>query len=316
MTGLCPVITSFAQAPPQPGGSFPQAAISNGVLFARFYLPDTAAGYYRATRFDWSGVLPELTYKGHSFTGQWFPKYDPLINDAIMGPVESFVPIPAGDRFVHIGVGVLNNPASKPWSPFKLYPILNPGRWTTKTKKASIEFRQQLSDPAGSYTYTKRISLNKNSLTVYHSLKNTGRTSIETDVFNHNFFLIDTSSTAPGASLKFGFRLTATEARGLDSLAALQDDSITILRPLRDKQSVYAVLHGYGDSPKDYDITVVHRPAGAGIRITADRPLSKLVFWGNPKNLCPEPYIHIKAAPGETFTWTIRYELYTLNNAK
>ena len=53
--------------------------------------------------------------------------------------------------------------------------------------------------------------------------------------------------------------------------------------------------------------------AFALVRIRADRPFSRLVYWGSVKTLCPEPYIHISVAPGETFTWTIRYDFYTLN---
>src|ERR1700760_3083047 len=87
----------------------PQAEISNGVIHARFYLPDSVNGYYRSTRFDWSGVMSSLEYNGHSYFGQWFEKYAPLIHDAIMGPVESFSPLGygVGDSFTQIGVGVL-----------------------------------------------------------------------------------------------------------------------------------------------------------------------------------------------------------------
>ncbi|HVN82228.1 MAG TPA: hypothetical protein VMW38_24805, partial [Terriglobia bacterium] len=43
---------------------FPQADISNGVIRADFFLPDPDHGYYRGTRFDWSGVISSLKYKG------------------------------------------------------------------------------------------------------------------------------------------------------------------------------------------------------------------------------------------------------------
>ncbi len=64
---------------------FPQAEISNGLIKAKLLLPDAQSGYYQSTRFDWSGVMESLEYKGHSYFGQWFKKYDPKINDAIMG---------------------------------------------------------------------------------------------------------------------------------------------------------------------------------------------------------------------------------------
>src|SRR5260221_12500232 len=112
----------------------PQADISNGIIHARLYLPDTAVGYYRATRFDWSGVMPVLEYKGHQFITQWFPKYAPTIHDAIMGPVESFGPIgwreaAIGGSFVQIGVGVLVRPDSGAYTPFKYYTIRDAGVW-------------------------------------------------------------------------------------------------------------------------------------------------------------------------------------------
>ncbi len=73
------------------------------------------------------------------------------------------------------------------------------------------------------------------------------------------------------------------------------------------------MLHGYGNTPADYDIRLENHLTGAAVRIRANRPFSKLVYWGSVKTLCPEPYIHISVAPGGTFTWTIRYEFYTLN---
>jgi hypothetical protein len=68
----------------------PQAAISNSHVRAQLYLPDAQSGYYQGTRFDWSGVISSLEANGHSYFGQWFPRYDPKLHDAITGPVEEF----------------------------------------------------------------------------------------------------------------------------------------------------------------------------------------------------------------------------------
>src|SRR5438309_5820121 len=57
--------------------SAPEAEIDNGVLKVRFYLPDARKGFYRGTRFDWSGVIGSLEYKGHRYYGPWFTKTDP-----------------------------------------------------------------------------------------------------------------------------------------------------------------------------------------------------------------------------------------------
>ena len=58
----------------------PEARITNGIITANLYLPDNESGYYRASRFDWSGVISSLEYKGHSFFGQWFKNYNPNVS--------------------------------------------------------------------------------------------------------------------------------------------------------------------------------------------------------------------------------------------
>ena len=72
------------------GADFPHAEISNREIRAKLLLPNADTGYYRGSRFDWSGVIESLTYKGHSYFGKWFAHYSPTQHDAIMGPVEEF----------------------------------------------------------------------------------------------------------------------------------------------------------------------------------------------------------------------------------
>jgi hypothetical protein len=43
---------------------FPEAEITNGLIRAHFYLPESGKGYYQGTRFDWSGITTSLEYKG------------------------------------------------------------------------------------------------------------------------------------------------------------------------------------------------------------------------------------------------------------
>jgi hypothetical protein len=70
--------------------TFPEAEISNNLIRARLLLPDPERGYYRATRFDWSGLISSLECDGHNYFGPWFERHDPKTHDAIVGPVEEF----------------------------------------------------------------------------------------------------------------------------------------------------------------------------------------------------------------------------------
>lgn len=302
-----------AQSFPDP----PAAVITNGMVHAKLLLPDAEKGYYRGTRFDWSGVVSELEYKGHSFCGQWFAKYNPTTHDAILGPADAFDPLGydstrAGSRFIKIGVGLLETDKAAPYAPFKYYKVVNGGNWNVEKTKNSVRLTQTLASDSGyAYVYNKEVKLLKGKpvMLLEHSLKNTGSRTIETEVFNHNFFVLDKQQAGPGLLLKFSFPLSAEGSRGLGQIADLRGDSLVMLRTPVGHESVYAIMHGYSGSEKDYHILLKNDNSGAAIQIDGDKPLSKLVCWGSATILCPEPYIHIKVNPGETFRWTIRYEL-------
>jgi hypothetical protein len=128
---------------PSPGCSalqqanYPKASITNGQVQAVLYLPDAKNGYYRASRFDWSGVIPCLAYKGHTYFGIWFPHYDPLLADAIAGPVEEFrssdgaldyAQAKPGELFVKLGVGVLRKRDDSAYQFMYTYPLVDGGK--------------------------------------------------------------------------------------------------------------------------------------------------------------------------------------------
>jgi hypothetical protein len=307
---------------------FPKAAISNGIVHAVVYLPDTASGYYRGARFDWAGVVPELEVHGHSYAGQWFEKYAPTINDAIMGPVESFDPLGYGEAapggsFVAVGIGLLSRPDALPYTPFRYYKLLNSGNWTVKSGADRVEFRQVLNDTGYSYDYHKNLELvrGKAELVIRHTLKNTGKRIIETNVYDHNLWLLDRQPVGPGLEFRFPFSLRATEARRIGSVSATGDKGTGMFAAVRDSQIVflqkpvgredcYAVLGGYGETAKDYRFSIENHNTGAGLRVEGDRPLSKLVFWSSSTIACPEPYIRVTVKPGESFSWTLTYSFY------
>jgi hypothetical protein len=300
----------------------PEAEISNGLITAKLYLPDPERGYYRGTRFDWSGVMPSLKYAGHEYFGQWFPSYDPKLHDAIMGPVEEFrtgdsslgyEQAKPGETFIRIGVGVVRKPEERRYQTFRTYDIVDPGKWTVRKGSDRVEFIHELKDETGyAYVYSKIVRLvkGKPELVLEHALKNTGRRPIETSQYNHNFFVIDGRPTGPDFVVKFPFELQSV--RELQDAAQVRGGELNYLRELQKGQSVFTELKGFGPSAKDYDIRIENRAAGAGVRIVGDKPLSKIVFWSIQTTVCPEPYIDLQVKPGGQAKWRIRYEFYTL----
>jgi hypothetical protein len=77
-------------------------------------------------------------------------------------------------------------------------------------------------------------------------------------------------------------------------------------------QSAAAELSGFGSSARDFDFRVENRKSGAGVRVTGDRPLSRLYFWSTRATVCPEAYVDMKIEPGQESHWAIHYEFYTV----
>lgn len=300
-----------------------EATLSNSEIRATLYLPDAQSGYYRGTRFDWSGVIASLEWHGHSFFGKWFDRYDPKIHDAITGPVEEFLTNGAGlgydeakpgDSFVRIGVGAVRKPDEAKYRQFSTYEIVDPGKWTVTKGPDWIQFVHELHDTAGyAYVYRKKVRLVRNTLVLEHQLKNLGRKTIATSVYEHNFFMLDGKPTGPDAVVRFVFEPRATGA--LDGLADVRGRTLVYLHELEPRQTVQTDLEGFGRGAKDYDIRVENRQTGAGVRQTGDRPMSKLHLWSIRTTICPEAFIDLRIEPGKESTWRITYEFYQVHSS-
>jgi len=306
----------------------PQAEISNGTVHARLYLPDAANGYYRATRFDWSGVVASLEFQGHNYFGVWFPRYDPKLHDAITGPVEEYrtgesglgyADAKVGGTFVRIGVGLLKKPEEARFGQFETYEIVDNGKWTVKASAGAVEFTQVVADPASGYAYlykkTVRLAKDAPRLIIEHSLKNTGRKTIETNVYNHGFFMLDGQPSGPDFTVKFPFDVKAVA--DLQGLAEVRGKELHYLKELQPGgQSVHTQLTGFGDSARDFDFRVENRKTGAGVHVSGDRPLWKIDFWSIRTTVCPEEYIDMKIEPGQESRWLLTYDFYVLPPAR
>jgi hypothetical protein len=313
-------LLSIASAALSHAGDFPQAQITNGPIKAVILLPNAQEGYYRGTRFDWSGNIASLEYKGHNYFGKWFDKYDPKIHDAIMGPVEEFRTndsalgydqAKAGGTFVKIGVGVLRKPDEPAYKFATPYQIVNGGKWTSRSSAGEVQFRHVLVDASGyAYVYQKTVRLVKGKprMIIEHRLKNTGKLPIETSVYDHNFFVIDGQPSGPNFSVTFPFAVQTVA--DVAKTAVAKGNELTYVRELPAGESVFTELKGYGSTSKDYDIRVENTKEKVGAHITGDQPLSKLLFWSIRSTLCPEAYVSMKIDPGKTSEWKMTYDFY------
>jgi hypothetical protein len=316
-------------------GSYPQTEISNGVLRATIYLPDAEKGFYRGMRFDWAGVMASLEYKGHGYFGPFFEKFDPAVADveigdpvvagiasAASGPVEEFIgadesalgysEAKPGEAFCKVGVGALRKIDYAPYSSYVNYPIVSGGKRTVKSGPDWIEFTQVADCGVGyAYDYTKTIRLLKNEpvMNIEHHLVNRGAKTIETQVYDHNFMVIDHQGAGPAVEVAFPFSPKPTKP--LDPLAEVRGKQLVFPKELKGKDTFYGEFRGFGKTVADYEIRVENKSTGAGVVITADQPLANLGVWAVRTIVAPEPYIAIKIPAGHDFTWKYTYRFYS-----
>ena len=322
----------------------PTATISNGQVRATLQLPDANDGYYRGTRFDWSGAIASLQAGGHEYFGQWFAHWDPKVHDSITGPVEDYAPLNydaarPGETFVKIGIGVLKKADEQPYRFAAPYELLDTGKWSVRKGADFVEYRHQVSDPKSGYGYvytkTLRLTRGKQQLTIEHVLRNNGAKAIATNVYNHGFFMLDRQPTGPDITVTFPFDVKAT--RDMTGLAEVRGRQIVYLAELQEnapaappaapaaavapvagtvpagprRQTASTGVEGFSPTDaKDFDITIENHRSGAGVRITGDRPLWKINFWSVRTTVCPEAYVEVKAEPGRETRWKLTYDFY------
>jgi hypothetical protein len=321
-------------------GAYPQTKLSNGVLDATIYLPDAEKGFYRGTRFDWAGVISSLEYKGHSYFGPFFEKFnssvrdvvigDPIeagVNSAASGPVEEFIGADGsalgyvgakpGEAFCKIGVGSLRKTDNASYSSYTNYSILDGGKRVVRSGLGWIEFTQQLHCGSGyGYSYTKTIRLLENTpeMTIEHRLVNTGEKPIETRVYDHNFLTIDHQSTGPDVVISFPFLPVPNKAMG--RLARVRGNQLVFSKDLTGHDTFDQKFTGFGNTAIDYQIQIENHSTGAGVTIRGDRPLVNVEVWAVRTAVAPEPHVEIKVAAGREFTWKYTYRFYTVAGVK
>ena len=315
-------------------GPYPQTEISSGALRAKIDLPDAEKGFYRGMRFDWAGVITSLEHKGHSYFGAFFEKFDPAVADVVIGdpvvagmasaasgPVEEFITADEsalgyssakpGEAFCKIGIGSLRKIDNAPYSSYVNYPIVNPGKRAVKRGADWIEFTQLVDCGSGyGYAYTKTIRLLKNEpiMAIEHHLVNTGSKPIQTQVYDHNFLIIDHRGAGPAIEITFPF--AARPTKPLAAFAEIRGSRLVFPKDLKGSDTFYGEFRGFGETPAAYEIRVENKSTGAGVIITGDQPLANLGVWAVRTVVAPEPFIAINIAPGGEFRWKYTYSFY------
>jgi hypothetical protein len=96
----------------------------------------------------------------------------------------------------------------------------------------------------------------------------------------------------------------------------VRGNEIVYLRPLAGKDEQAVLMQGFSSSASDSEIVIENKKAGAGVKISTNRPLVRELLWSIRTVLAVEPYIAIDVQPGAEFSWTNGFQYYTLPAGK
>lgn len=302
----------------QDAAEYPYLFLKNDSLLAKIYLPDQNKGYYRGTRFNWSGMIGEVHYRGHTFFGKWTHKsHRPEHPEDAIGPIDEFdiqnPPLFAtagvNERFVKIGVGTLIKPTQDAAYKFnQRYAIADTGTWHVSVGDREITFEQKLSYKHIGYAYTKRVVLDKNQLLIHHTLKNTGDSILTSKNYSHNFIRIDGDTAGPNYKVLFGVTPKPEEKhlkRMKDVGATLNGNLLTFSRTYP-SSSLSFDLAEPTKSESEKLATITNLRTGAAVAVGSQPAPHRFAFWSQMP-LCPEPFVHIRLEPGQETTWMNSY---------
>jgi hypothetical protein len=296
----------------------PQTILSNQALTLRVMHPDPEKGFYRGGRFEWSGIIAEAFSPKHRYIGQ-APDAKTGEPHLSLGTASEFKPpfaVPAekageASHQIRIGQGVYveNEKASPEEKPTYRLEKAVPWQVEIKEKEKTIVSRQEFTHPSGyGYEYRKELILDSvlPVVTVIYRLKNTGTRPMEMTHYCHNWFCLDGASTA--YELTFPYKIeSVVKVHAKENGAQVEGGRITFDPAVGYKRVYWLSMHPV-EGVANNTFTLRNVLTGALIRHTGDWMPSSVNVYATDDTFCPEPHYPMLVQPGETRTWTSRYE--------
>lgn len=273
---------------------------------------------YAGPRFDWSGKISAVKFKGESVSGvevlgsknidnygRGF--YNEFGIDSPLGYRET----KKGDWFHKIGVGLLQK-TEDDYAFSNAYQI-KPCDFDVKTSLNKIQFEcDSPSVNAYSYWLKKEIELIENGFVIHYCLKNTGEKAIITDEYSHNFLSINNDLIGDNYKLEFPFRLVPEhfeESVNLEQAVGVENSEISFKHTPREA-FFFSNLSGGKAVEAKWELRNRHHQVG--IQETGDFQSKKVNLWGCGHVISPELFFEINIRPGQSISWSRRYELFQL----
>lgn len=290
--------------------------LKNKDLTIHIDLPDEG---YAFSRFDWTGKITEVIFRGIPITGQERPDtldenlfgkgfYNEFGIDAALDFEEAEI----GGWFHKIGIGLLQKEGTKYL--FHKKHQIRPAefKWSGDVEKIVLTCT---SEPMHGYAYVleKQILLNDKGFEILYQLKNTGTKRIHTQEYVHNFMALDEELIGPDYTLRLPFRIKTEgfgEAVDPEDLVKIGPESVTF-KSTPSEQFFFSHLSGTESVKAQWEL--VHRKSQLRVRESGNFKTDKVNLWGWRHVVSPELFFDLEIDPGEMTNWSRSYKIYSVN---
>lgn len=268
---------------------------------------------YQGTRFDWTGKIVRLEWKGIPLTtteseaGE-SEKGKGLYNEFCMDSLLGFEEAMEGEWCHKIGIGLLKKEGTAYL--FHQSYDLRPAKFTHQAsdKKLVMRCTGDLHEGFG-YELVKTIELCDDGLTIEYELTNTGEKTIHTTEYTHNFLAINHLEMGEGYSLLLPSPTVPGEFGEFvnpDATLSVQSSSVVLHRPATQP---FFISHVCGQQSTPAAWQLIHAQILLALSEEVSFPAQKINLWGTSHVISPELFVEIHVAPGNTTSWTRSYRI-------
>ena len=279
--------------------------------------PGTA---YARTRFDWTAFITQVALDGaHTFCVPEDPDPDQgtggigLCNEFGIDQPIGYDDAQPGECFPKLGIGVLERADKSPYTFMRPYTIVERFPIQIETTATSARFVVEPVECRGyAARLTKTVTVEGATLQIAYELENVGQKPIVANEYCHNFCGIDGHLLGPDYSLRLPYPVGFEEpppgmARRMGTILVVDGPEIRLSE--EPNRPFYRRLVGYSQTEQP-QWELVHAPSGVGMREIDDFAPCRVALWGTTHVISTEVFKALDVQPGETETWTRRWEFY------
>ena len=274
---------------------------------------------YNFSRFDWTGKIVSVKYKGISISGAEKMHRDTdhitgkgFYNEFGIDAPVAFDEAYEGEFFHKIGIGLLKKEGIH-YDFSKRYEV-EPAEFKVSagSDKFKIECKSQ-NVHGYAYILNKEIELFDSGFVIRYRLHNTGEKTISTNEYNHNFIAVNEELISKNYILRFSYPINPelfSANVNPEKIVEFEPNQITF-NSTPEEQFYFSDLSGGKKIDAYWEL--INTKSKIGISETGNFKTNRVNLWGWRHVISPEIFFEIDLKPGHSVEWSRTYHLYEIN---